>query len=97
MTENEKLMLDMLERLYIELHEHNAKVEFPRESLESELGHLIAKIKGTTYDYKAAKRDRAKLKKKFGKPDSVKLKELQEALKQFAAKELGMITPDTFK
>ena len=97
MTENEKLMLDMLERLYIELHEHNARVEFPREALESELGSLIAKIKRTTYDHKAAKRDRAKLKKRYGKPDSVKLKELREAIKNFAMEQLGsMLIEDMF-
>ena len=97
MTENEKLMLEVLERAYIEIHELNARLEFPMEGLEYDLGSTIAKVKGTTYDPKAMRRDRAKLKKSFGKPDSVKLKELREALKQFAAKELGMIPPETFQ
>lgn len=92
MTENEKLMLEVLERAYIEIHEWNARVEFPKESIEYDVGSTIAKIKGTTYDPKAARRDRAKLKKQYGKPDSVKLRELREALKKFVAEHLGMIS-----
>lgn len=92
MTENEKLMLEVLERAYIEIHDWNARMEFPKESIEYDVGSTIAKIKGTTYDPKAMRRDRAKLKKQYGKPDSVKLKELREALKKFVAEHLGMIS-----
>lgn len=96
MTENEKLMLEVLERAYIEIHDWNARMEFPKESIEYDVGSTIAKIKGTTYDPKAMRRDRARLKKQYGKPDSVKLKELREALKKFAMEELGMIPPEAF-
>ncbi len=92
MTENEKLMLEVLERAYIEIHDWNARMEFPKESIEYDVGSTIAKIKGTTYDPKAMRRDGAKLKKQYGKPDSVKLKELREALKKFVAEHLGMIS-----
>lgn len=92
MTENEKLMLEVLERAYIEIHDWNARMEFPKESIEYDVGSTIAKIKGFTYDHKAAKRDRAKLQKKYGKPDSVKLKELREALKRFVSEHLGMVS-----
>ena len=92
MTENEKLMLDMLERTYLVLHEENAKREYSLDGLECEMGALIAKIKGTTFDPKAMRRDRNKLKKKFGPSDTAKLKQLKEALKKFGEEHLGMIS-----
>lgn len=82
MTEDEKLMLDMLERTYKTIHIENAKREFPLNGLECELGELIAKIKGTEFDSKAMLKDRNKLKKKFGQPVSVKYKQLLAALYQ---------------
>ena len=97
MTENEKLMLDMLERTYETLHIENAKREFPLNGLECELGELIAKIKGTKFDSKAMLRDRNKLKRQLGKPDSVKLKELREALKQFTTEQLGVLPSEAFQ
>lgn len=90
-------MYSVLNAALIEIHLLNAQLEHPKDSLEVWLGQVLAGIQGVQFDPKKMRRDRAKLQKEFGKPDSVKLRELKEKLKQFAIQELGMIPPESFE
>lgn len=71
-------MYETLRAAFIEIHELNAQREFPKEGIECRLGECLAKVQGTTLDYKKLRKDRNRLKKEFGEPASSKLRRLRE-------------------